>query len=177
MKSPNNAFERSIIPSGHARVRRGGRPLDASVWGPNKSEMLRLRLTITLLLASFVTACSVGQDTKSAKAVVSHCREQMARSALGEIYDGAADDWKTADSRDDSTALVGAVNRKLGAVKTSTQTDRHDNVSTTTGHKVTLVYHTKFELGDGDETFVVRLVGGHGPLAGYLINSMAMIIK
>jgi hypothetical protein len=135
-----------------------------------------LRLALVLLLVSVVSACSVGHDTKAAEVVVSKFREQMARGALGDIYDTAAGDWKSAVSRDDSAAFLGAVNRKLGTVKTSTQTGWRDNV-TTGGHMVTLVYHTKFENGDGDETFLVRLTDSRGQLAGYHINSMAMMIK
>jgi len=138
--------------------------------------LLWIRLIITLFLASFVNACAVGQDTKAAEAVVAEFREHMASAALGDIYDAAADDWKKAMSRDDTRAFLGAVNRKLGAVKTSKQTGWRDDV-TTNGHLVTLEYHTEFEHGDGDEAFVVRLKNAHGQLAGYHINSMAMMVN
>ena len=129
-----------------------------------------------MLLVSYCGACSVGQDTKAAEAAVSKFREQMASGALGDIYDSAADDWKSAVTRDDSAAFLGAVNRKLGPVKTSTQTGWRDNL-TSNGHLVTLEYHTKFEHGDGDETFSIRLKDARGQLAGYHINSMDMMIK
>ena len=135
-----------------------------------------VRVAVVVILGSVASACSVGKDTKAAESAVSTFREQLSKSAFGEIYNAAADDWKKSISREDSDAFLGAVNRKLGAVKSSTQTGWRDN-ATTSGHFVTLVYHTKFENGDGDETFVYRLEDGRSVLAGYHINSMAMLIK
>jgi hypothetical protein len=51
-----------------------------------------------------------------------------------------------------------------------------DNL-TTGGHTVILQYHTEFEGGGADETFAIRLDGDNGQLAGYHINSMAMMVK
>jgi hypothetical protein len=134
------------------------------------------RIAAVVLLAALASGCSVGKDTKAAEAGVSTFREQLSRGAFGEIYETAADDWKKAISREDSDAFLGAVNRKLGAVKSTAQTGWRDN-ATTGGHLVILVYHTKFENGDGDETFEFRLEDGHAVLSGYRINSMAMMVK
>jgi hypothetical protein len=139
-------------------------------------EMLRIRLAFTLLIVSIVGACANGQDTRAAEKVVTTFREQMATAALGDIYDAAAADWKKAVSRSDSDAFLGAVNRKLGAVKSTTRTGWRDNYSTD-GHVVILQYHTEFEHGGGDETFTVRVDGDNGQLAGYNINSMAMLVN
>jgi hypothetical protein len=40
-----------------------------------------------------------------------------------------------------------------------------------------LQYHTQFEGGAADETFAIRLEGDGGQLAGYHINSLAMMVK
>lgn len=138
--------------------------------------MSYLRIVAWALLVSTLCACSIGKDTKAAESAVATFREQLARSDFSGIYQSAADDWKKSVSRADSDAFLGAVNRKLGALKSSAQTGWQDN-ATTGGHLVKLVYHTKFENGDGDETFVFRLEGGRALLVGYHINSMAMMIK
>ncbi|MGH9645099.1 MAG: hypothetical protein ACRD3Q_22065 [Terriglobales bacterium] len=103
-------------------------------------------------------------------------REQMASSSLAAIYDGAAPEWQKSVSRGDSDTFLGAVNRKLGAVKSSVRTGWRDNL-TSSGHLMILAYHTEFEGGGADETFTIRLDGDHGQLAGYHINSMTMMVK
>jgi len=138
--------------------------------------MAQVRLFAVVLLAAVTAGCSMGKDTKQAEHVVDAFRAQMASGLLGDIYDASGDDWKKSISRVDSDAFLGAVNRKLGVVKSTSQTGWRDNL-TTSGHVVVLSYHTVFEHGDGDESFTVRLDEGHARLSGYHINSMAMMIR
>ena len=79
--------------------------------------MSRLRLLICVLSVTVGSACSPAQDTKIAEQVVRQFREQMASASLADIYDSAAPDWRKTISRSDSDAFLGAVNKKLGAVK------------------------------------------------------------
>jgi hypothetical protein len=141
------------------------------------SEVAILRLPqivcITILLLS---ACSPAKDTKAAEQTVAQFRRQMAAASLADIYATAAPEWRKSASRAESDAFLGAVNRKLGAVKTSAQTGWRDNLDSR-GHTVILDYHTEFEGGGADETFTVRLNGDNGQLVGYHISSMAMMVK
>jgi hypothetical protein len=138
--------------------------------------MSRLLLIVCLLSTILDSACSPAQDTTAAEQAVAQFRQQMASASLAEIYDGAAPEWKKSISRSDSEAFLGAVNRKLGAVKSSVRTGWRDNL-TTSGHTVMLGYHTEFEGGGADETFTFRINGDHAQLVGYHINSLAMMVK
>jgi hypothetical protein len=42
---------------------------------------------------------------------------------------------------------------------------------------VALRYHTEFEHGAGDETFTIRFDGDNAQLAGYHLDSTAMMIN
>lgn len=59
-------------------------------------------------------------------------------------------------------------------MKSSVRTGWRDNLSSV-GHVIVLSYHTEFNGGSGDETFTIRLDGAHGQLAGYHINSLALV--
>jgi hypothetical protein len=157
----------------HCQELLGGTPLNGSQFG---DKMARTHLILVLLAAATISACSTGKDTRAAEQVVARFREQMSAAALGDIYDAASSEWQKSTSRSDSEVFLAAVNRKLGGVKTASRTGWQDSYNTS-GHIVTLRYHTEFERGAGDETFTVRLEGGRGQLVGYHINSNAMMIN
>jgi hypothetical protein len=71
-------------------------------------------------------------------------------------------------------ALLAAVDRKLGAVKDAEKNGWNVNFQTS-GTFVTLGFKTQFEHGRGVETFVYRIADGRALLAGYHINSNALI--
>ncbi len=137
---------------------------------------MRASIALMLLVVSALGACSAGKDTRLAEATVQRIREQLSAGDLAGIYDNAAADWKKSMSRAESDALLGAVNRKLGALKTSERKGWQDSYNTG-GHFVELAYHTVFERGPADETFTIRLADNKATLAGYHINSMAMMIN
>ena len=141
--------------------------------------MLRSLKYVFLVCAVLLNACSMSKDTKAAELAVARVScKQMASASLADIYAPAAPGWKCSMSRSDAVAFLGAVNRSLGTVKSSVQTGWRDNV-TTGGHIVILQYHTEFEGGGADgNRFAIRLDGGKfGQLAGYHINSLAMMVK
>jgi hypothetical protein len=138
--------------------------------------MFRLPQIVCLICVTSISACSPAKDSKAAEQAVAQFRKQMASAAFADIYAGAAPEWRSSISRTDADAFLGAVNKKLGGVKSSVQTGWRDNL-TAGGHSMILQYHTEFEGGGADETFAIRLVGEGGQLAGYHINSLAMMVK
>jgi hypothetical protein len=129
---------------------------------------------VIVLFAALLAACSSGQDLTLAEGEVAHFRQQMAAQQFLEIYSQASDDLKKTTAEDKMTRLLSAVDRKLGAVKSSERTSWGVNFNTS-GTTATLKFKTTFERGTGDETFVYRIVGGKAVLAGYHINSDDLI--
>jgi hypothetical protein len=77
---------------------------------------------------------------------------------------------------EDFVALLEAVHRKLGELKSADKQNWNINFHTS-GTFVTLTYKTSYSEGDAAEQFVYRIDGGAASLAGYHINSNALILK
>jgi len=92
------------------------------------------------------------------------------------IYDASASDLKRVATRKDFVDLLEAVHRKLGVAASSDERTWIVNYNTS-GEYVTLTYHTKYAEGNAAEQFVYRLEAGKALLAGYHINSNALILK
>jgi len=132
------------------------------------------RLCGLLVAAVLVTGCSSGQDLGLAEAGIARFRELMAAQQFGQIYSEAADDLKKATTEPELTRLLAAIDRKLGAVKSTEKNGWSVNYNPS-GTSVTLKLKTEFERGTGAETFVYRITSGKALLAGYHINSTELI--
>ena len=102
--------------------------------------------------------------------------EMLDAARFDDIYAQSADAMKSASSQADFTALLEAVHRKLGNTKSSTKTSWGVNYQTS-GTWVTLVYKTVYDSGDAQEQFVFLVKDKSALLAGYHVNSNALILK
>lgn len=128
-----------------------------------------------VLSALFLTACSVSADTGAARAAVTRFHEQLDAGQLDAIYDDAADELKSSATRAKFVALLEAVHRKLGAMRSSKERGWFASYRAS-GALITLTFATAFERGDATEQFVYRMHGSEARLAGYHINSDALIL-
>ena len=139
--------------------------------------MHNLRHMCALVLALVLVAgCSASQDTTAAKEQVAHFRELMAAQQFGQIYAEASDDLKKTTREQDLVNLLSAIDRKLGAVKTAADNGWKVDFNTA-GTRITLSFKTEYERGTAIETFVYRMREGRPQLAGYNINSTALIVN
>jgi hypothetical protein len=132
------------------------------------------RLCGLLVAAVLIAGCSSSQDFTAAEAGIARFRELMAAQQFDQIYSEASDDLKKATTNQALVRLLAAVDRKLGAVK-STQKGGWKINYNPSGTTVTLTLKTQFEKGTGSETFVFRMAGGKALLAGYHITSDDLI--
>lgn len=135
-----------------------------------RSTVLPLLLTLTAL----ASGCSSAEDVELARAEIPRFRQQLAARQFEHIYAAAGDDLKNGTTQADWVALLAAVDRKLGAVRNSHEAGWNVSVQTS-GRLVSLGAQTQFERGNGVETFVYRVSNGKAVLAGYHINSNALI--
>lgn len=110
-------------------------------------------LTVAAVLA--LTACSMQADRAAAQAAVAQFHAQLDAEQYAAIYAGTAPELRKVSSADKFSALLAAVHRKLGKVKSATRQTRRVNYNTA-GTFVTLVYATVFEGGHASEEFVYR---------------------
>jgi hypothetical protein len=133
------------------------------------------KLTVGLVAFCILLAsCSMSKDTELAAAQIPAFHKELDAGAFQHLYASSSSDLQKAATEADFVKLLDAVNRKLGKVKTSTQ-KTWNVASTTSGTFVTLVQTTQFERGPGDEQFVYRIDNGMAKLAGYHINSIALV--
>ena len=121
-----------------------------------------------------LVGCS--SEVNSAERQVPHFRQLMTAQQYSQIYDESSDDFKNATPKRDLINLLSAVDRKLGAMKSTTRTTWNVYRSTS-GSFVSLVFKTQFENGAGDEMFTYRLGNGMPVLAGYHITSNALVTQ
>lgn len=133
-----------------------------------------MRTVSIMALAWIVGACSMSADTALAEKQVPQFHALLDEARTAEIYARASEDLKNAATEADFVALLDAVRRKLGRVQT---TENHIwNVNyDTSGTFAPLVYKTHYSGGEAAETFVYRITNDTALLAGYHINSNALI--
>ena len=112
-----------------------------------------------------------------AQAALQDAIEQIDAGRYDELYNSAADEWRSQSSADESKATLQRINDKLGKARTRSQeTAREEQTSTgpVAGHSVTVIYQTTFDRGEGIETFTLVEHGGRWALAKYYVSSSAL---
>jgi len=134
---------------------------------------MRVLIAAALLL---LAGCSMSADTKLAEQAVTQFHSTLDAGQFDSLYEHAADDLKNSTQRERFVAFVDAVHRKLGTYQSSTE--KNWNISYhPTGTYVTLSYTSTYAGGEANEEFVYRLEGQSALLAGYHVNSDALILK
>jgi hypothetical protein len=140
---------------------------------------------LTISVALVVFACG-GCALRASKqgvppevaAVVTTVGEDADEGRYDKIYSEEADEQWRKDSTLEQTATVfGTVKAKLGRVTnrqlhSAAEEDRSNGKLP--GHKFVLTYDTKFERGEGMETFTLVERNGRWWLVGYFVNSTAL---
>jgi hypothetical protein len=143
--------------------------------GPCASSAIR-RLSIALLTATALGGCSAVANTKVAEQAVATFHERLDAAEFDAIYDQSADDLKKASTRQNFVAILEAVRRKLGTSKSSDQKGWNVNYNISSSF-VTLSYATVYGGGEATEVFTYRMDGEMPLLAGYHINSTALLLN
>lgn len=118
----------------------------------------------------------MSEDTSVAEQAVPRFHALLNAGKFEEIYNASSEDIKKATKQQDFIALLEAVHRKLGEVKSSERQAWKVNYQTS-GTFVSLTYKTIYSEGEAAEQFVFLLKGKAATLAGYHINSNALILK
>ena len=93
-----------------------------------------------------------------------------------EIRDQADDEFKKIVTEEQLVELLSAVQRKLGKVKSATNSGLHVN-TTTSGTFATVTYNVEFAEGKGTEQFVFHIMDDKALLYNFNVNSPLLITK
>jgi hypothetical protein len=109
--------------------------------------------------------------------VISHIGDNIAQERYEQIYDESSPLWKRDVTLEQSNEVFKTLGSKLGKVETRTlhsATEQENSGGALKGHVFILTYQTRFERGDGMETFTLIEENGRWLLARYFVNSTAL---
>jgi hypothetical protein len=109
--------------------------------------------------------------------VVARVGEQIAQERYEQIYNESSPLWKQEVSLEQSNQTFKTLREKLGKVENRSihsATEQENSGGALKGHVYILRYQTRFERGEGMETFTLVEQDGRWLLARYFVNSTAL---
>ena len=140
---------------------------------------------IVLLVLLFVpvltvAACRQAERTRvpsEVNEVIVNIGEQIAQERYEQIYTESSELWKKDVTLEQSNEVFKTLRTKLGRVETralNSAMEQENSGGPLKGHVFILSYETRFERGDGMETFTLIEENGRWLLARYFVNSTAL---
>lgn len=140
-----------------------------------------LKLLLLTLALSSVTACGLKSESRGipaeVDALITSVTADIAAERYEKIYNEAADLWKQELDRDETVAVFKTLKAKLGKMDNRalhSATEQHNSGGPLKGNVFILSYQTRFEKGEGMETFTVVQRDNQWQLARYFVNSTAL---
>jgi DNA phosphorothioation-dependent restriction protein DptG len=127
-------------------------------------------------VTALAAGCSPLQDTKSADTVIADFHQKLNTGDFAGIYNASSPELKAADPQDKIVQVLSAIHRKLGMFKSGKDTGWNDRV-TTGGHFLSIGYAAQYERGTATESFTFRVDGAQARLAGFNVNSEALLLN
>ena len=137
---------------------------------------------LIFLLVVFVSVAACKQAERSrvpsdVNEVIANIGEQIAQERYEQIYNESSELWKKDVTLEQSNEVFKTLRTKLGRVETralSSAMEQENSGGPLKGHVFILSYQTRFERGDGMETFTLIEENGRWLLARYFVNSTAL---
>ena len=150
--------------------------------GVNENHKLKRYLAFSFFLLAFTfVSCALKANQEGVpsgvQAAISTMGEDIAADRYEKIYQEAADEWRRDSTLEQSTAVFETVKSKLGRVQNRalhTASEEQNSGGKLPGHSYVVSYQTKFDRGEGMETFTLVERNGRWLLAGYFVNSTAL---
>lgn len=144
-----------------------------------RSSLLIGSLVISLLM--FAVGCTTNQGSRSVptevESTISTLGDEIAAERYDKIYNEASELWRQTGSLEDSTATFKTLRTKLGPVESRTlqsAIEQQNSGGPLKGRAYIVNYRTKFQNGEGMETFTLVERDGRWLLARYFVNSTAL---
>ena len=131
--------------------------------------------TIALLFALVLASSGCSVDTAQAERAVPKFHSMLDAGNFVQIYASCSEDLKSRSSQQDFVAFLEGVRSRLGASASSKRRGWRVDYRPA-GTFITLTYTTRYAQGEAQEQFVFRMKDNRALLAGYHINSNALIL-
>jgi hypothetical protein len=136
---------------------------------------------VIFLSISIVSACRETTERSrvpsEVQEVVTSIGDLIAQERYEQIYNESSDLWKKDVSPEQSNEVFKQLHTKLGKVENRalhSANEQENSGGPLKGHVFILSYQTRFERGEGMETFTLIEQNGRWQLARYLVNSTAL---
>lgn len=136
---------------------------------------------LILISSSVFTGC--GMNTlrnrlpSEVESAINAVADDIAQERYDKVYDESSELWKQDVSKEQSAETLKTLRARLGKVETRTlhsATQQQNSGGVLKGNVYVVTYQTKFELGEGMETYTLVERDGRWLLARYLVNSTAL---
>ena len=138
---------------------------------------------VIIVLISIIALSACGQAGERSRVpsevneVVATVGEHITQERYEQIYNDASDLWKNQVTLEQSNEVFKTLQTKLGKVETRSlhsAIEQQNSGGVLKGHVFILTYQTRFEQGEGMETFTLIEESGQWRLARYFVNSTAL---
>jgi len=137
--------------------------------------------TVLLIVLLFAVACATNQGSRSlppqVESAIGTINDEIAAERYDKIYNDASELWRQDATLEQSAATFKALRTKLGVVENRTlqsATEQQNSGGPLKGRAFIVAYRTKFQNGEGMETFTLVERDGRWQLARYFVNSTAL---
>ncbi len=134
-----------------------------------------------ILLATIVSGCGLKSERRTIPAEVESTITSVSDDVRAEryekIYTEASDLWRQDASLEDTVATFKTLRTKLGEVENRTlqsAKEQENSGGPLKGRAFIVTYRTKFQIGEGMETFTLVERDGRWQLARYFVSSTAL---
>jgi hypothetical protein len=134
---------------------------------------------VVVSLLSF--ACGLQTERRGVpadvEAAIGTISDDLAAERYEKLYEEASDLWRQDATLEQSVATLKTLRSKLGPMENrmlQSATEQQNSGGPLKGRAYIVNYRTKFQNGDGMETFTLVERDGHWLLARYLVNSTAL---
>ena len=138
-------------------------------------------LPLTLVLAFVGAGCGLQAERRSLPAEVESAigtvSDDIAAERYEKIYEDASELWRQDATLEQSAATFKTLREKLGSLENrvlQSATEQTNSSGPLKGRAYIVTYRTKFQNGEGMETFTLVERKGQWLLARYLVTSMAL---
>jgi hypothetical protein len=152
--------------------------ISAKLGDGKAKDQLQYLIVIAILLSS--SACNRAEQRglpAEVEATIGRVTEEIGAERYEKVYNESADLWKQDSSLEQSIAQFKTLQTKLGKVENRTlhsAVEQHNTGGPLQGHAYIVTYRSKFEKGEGMETFTLIERGNQWQLARYFVNSTAL---
>lgn len=135
----------------------------------------------TFFVATLCGACALKASRNGippeVDSLIATVSEDMAEGRYEKIYNEAADEWRRDATLEQSNKVFDTLKSKLGKPGNRvlhSASEQNSSNGQLAGHSYVLMYETRFERGEGMETFTLVERNGRWLLARYFVNSTAL---